>query len=111
MGAPKGSSGDLITKTLGKAALFVISSGTSEIKTGGKYGDETLADSLFPSQVNGLFTDRNNTRAQMDKDAAARTAELAPPPPPDLGDTLLKRAGRNLTTGQGRRGSFLTGYK
>ena len=94
-----------------RAFLAASTLGTSEIKTGGgQYGDETVADSLFPKTINDLALD--------DRTAARKAADEANQPKPvgpgaDLADQLLSGSAANtqlrLKTKQGRRSTFLTG--
>lgn len=116
MGAPmQGTEAEKAKKTnadLKRAFLFASTLGTSEIKTGaGEYGDETLADSIFPKTVNNLMLDdREAARKATDK---AKADMAAPPNEPDLADRLLQgtAAGALLKqkTKTGRKSAFLLG--
>lgn len=95
-----------------RAFLAASTLGTSEIKTGGgEYGDETVADSLFPKSINDLALDeRTDARKATD---AAKLAAAQPGPVPDLADKLLQGSSSNSLlrqqTRQGRRSTFLSG--
>ena len=104
------------TALLKRGALAVLTSGTSEIQTGGgAYGDETLADTLFPKGINDwALDDRRNARQGKDAADAAEKAALdagKPPPPMDFTDETLRAARSSallrMATGRGRAGSFL----
>ena len=104
------------TRTPGRALLAVLTSGTSEIKTGaGEYGDETVADALFPKEINNFLLDREASRNTIDATRAGEIAlgATAPRAAPDLADKLLQRAGatslERQQSKQGRRSAFLTG--
>ncbi len=111
-GDTKDYSGDDAKRVL----LGFATSGTSEIKTGGgQYGDETVADSLFPKTVNDwALEDRQAGRQGVDAakqtevDQAATAAALQP----DAADAALKAARRQgamrLMSGNGRKSSFIT---
>lgn len=111
---PTGSNGQAVGNNAGRVLLAAASSGTSEIKTGGgQYGDETVADSLFPKTVNDAVdvqrtADRKSTdaRSQLISDAAN------PGPAPDLADKLLSRAGApslmRQKAKQGRQSTFIS---
>jgi hypothetical protein len=101
---------------LQRGLLAVMTSGTSEIKTGaGEYQDETVADSLFPKTVNNMMSgDREDARKATDLAKTATADAANPGPAPDLADKLLARAGadslRTQKTKQGRKSTFLSGY-
>lgn len=109
MGAPTGPS-DFRSK-FKRMALAVSTLGTSEIKTGGgQYGDETVADSLFPKTINDAMSDdRTAARKAADEANKPKPAALAP----DMADQLLAGTAANgqlrLKAKQGRRSTFLTG--
>ena len=102
--------------TPGSFFLSMLTSGTSQIQTGaGEYGDETVADALFPKEINNFLLDREASRNTID---ATRAGELAlgataPKATPDLADKLIQRAGatslERQQSKQGRRSAFLTG--
>lgn len=110
MGAPKNAAeaekAKRTERDLLRAGLAISSLGTSEIKTGGgEYGDETLADSLFPKSINNwALADREEARRKVDADKAAMSA---PPRAPDLADKLLEKAPRGTKTG--RKSTFISG--
>lgn len=118
MGAPPKASEKEAADTLAKAkktnadikrAFLAISTlGTSEIKTGGgEYGDETVADSLFPKTINDMALDeRTEARRQTE---IAKAAAAQPKPPPDLASELLQGVGPDGRRKQGRRSTFLSG--
>lgn len=127
MGAPRSATPEEAAKSAAKAkktnadikrAFLAISTlGTSEIKTGaGEYGDETLADSLFPKEINNLMLDeRSEARKAADAAKAAEADKLRPGPPPDATAELIRQAGaasllRQRSKG-GRRSTFLSGGK
>lgn len=94
-----------------RVALGISTLGTSEIKTGGgEYGDETLADSLFPRGINDWASGRNESRKAID---AERAAMNAPARKGDLADELLAGAAgqQQLRAGarRGRRSTFISG--
>lgn len=95
-----------------RAFLAASTLGTSEIQTGGgEYGDEVLADSLFPKSINDFALDeRSEKRRQAE---LAKSAIAKPPPTPDLADQLLQGKGSSALlrqkTKQGRRSTFLGG--
>lgn len=111
MGAPRGSSEEEKAKNtnadIKRAFLAASTLGLSEIKTGGgEYGDETVADSLFPKTINDLMSD-DRTAARKATDAA-KNAMVAPSRAPDLADKLLAGAGapgKKL----GRKSTFISG--
>ena len=101
-----------------KRALLAISTlGTSEIRTGGgEYGDETVADALFPKEINNLMLDdRADARKAADAAKAAELDKLKPGPPPDLTAELIQKSGGEALLRQrargGRRSTFLSGGK
>lgn len=104
-------------KDLKRGVLAVMTSGTSEIKTGaGQYGDETVADSLFPKTVNDwALEDRQAGRNSTDAAAKAEVGKAAAlaANAPDLTDALLKKSMKDSTnrlkSAQGRKSTFLTG--
>lgn len=121
MGTPMRASEQQSADTLGKAkktnadikrAFLAISTlGTSEIKTGGgEYGDETVADALFPKTINDMALDeRTEARKQTE---IAKAAALQPKKAPDIADQLLGAGANSLLrqkTKQGRRSTFLGG--
>lgn len=96
---------------LKRAFLAFSTLGTSEIKTGaGQYGDETLADSLFPKTINDMALDER-TEARKAADEANKPKPVGPGP--DLADKLLAGAAGNSLqrqqTKKGRRSTFLAG--
>lgn len=103
-------------KDFKRGLLGAISLGTSEIKTGaGEYGDETLADALFPKTVNN-WLDEGREASRRGKDAAQKalvdSAATQAALQPDAADAAIatKRAGAlRLMTGRSRKNSFLTG--
>jgi hypothetical protein len=106
--------------TFKRGALAILTSGTSEMKTGGGvYGDETVADSLFPKGVNDVALDeRANARAGVDAKAAAEKAQLEadkPGPAPDFTDETLSAARRSsklrASMAYGRAATFSSGVK
>lgn len=102
-------------RTLKRSLLGILTMGTSEIKTGGgAYGDEVLADSLFPKTINDfLLDDRADARKATDAKKAAELAKYQPGPAPDLATKLVQEAGGNAklrqATKSGRRSTFLSG--
>lgn len=108
------NSGQDVGGVLKQGFLGMATAGTSGIKTGGgKYGDETAADSLFPSFINDWASD-DRTNARKGKDAADQAAKdqldaNKPTLAPDLTDQVIQSARKRSTTGLGRRGTFLTG--
>ncbi len=107
--------GNNFGKQLGRTALGALTFGTSEAKTGaGQYGDETIADSLFPKTINdAALGDRQEARAATDAAAKAEADAANPGPAPDLADKILSagltRSLQQQQSKQGRRSSFLTG--
>lgn len=101
-------------RTARRGALGFLSMGTSEIKTGsGEHGDETLADALFPKNVNNfLDPDREDNRARLEAEREAELERQKPKPGPDETDKAVQRARRGgqlrLLTQRGRRNSFLS---
>ncbi len=93
-------------KDFKRGLLAFATSGTSEIKTGGgQYGDETVADSLFPKTVNDwALEDRAAGRAGKDAatqtliDKAASEAALSPDGT-DAAVTAAKRQGATRNHG------------
>jgi hypothetical protein len=100
---------------LKRGLLAALTVGTSEIKTGsGEYGDETVADALFPKEVNNiLLDDREKARRVTDAAKADAAKKAQPGPVPDLADKLLQRAGAQDLMRQkakaGRKSTFLSG--
>lgn len=101
-----------------RGALAVLTSGTSEIQTGGGANkDETVADTLFPKPINDwALQDREKNRDKVAADAeAAKKAldEERPVVAPDLTDKLVSDARKaqmlRLLSGRGRASTFLTG--
>jgi hypothetical protein len=96
--------------------LSILTAGTSEIKTGGGlYGDETVADTLFPKAINDVaLTDRANARKATDKAEADKKDALynsKPPPVVDLSDVATKTRKNEqllkmLRSSSGRSGTF-----
>ena len=106
---------DDFAKDFKRGFLALVTSGTSEIKTGGgEYGDETVADSLFPKQINNwALQDREQGRKATDAAAKESERKMNPGPAPDATDKLIKQANdqaaQRLQTKQGRRSAFLSG--
>lgn len=90
--------------------LGVLTSGTSEIKTGaGEYGDETVADSIFPKTINNLGLDEREINRQRADRAKRDGADSYSTPAPDLTDELIRKrasAGSLLAGSSGRRGTM-----
>lgn len=103
-----------------RGILSLLTAGTSEWGTGGgEYGDETVADTIFPKFINDAMLDER-TKARADKDAAveAEKAEIEAEKPkaaPDLTDGLLGEARKaqmlRQKSGAGRGSTFLSGPK
>lgn len=98
--------------------LSLLTAGTSEVKTGtGQYGDETLADTLFPKVFNDMAQpDRQAARQAKDAADAAAKAKIdaeKPPPTVDLTDMALSAARKSARlrqmTGYGRSATFSNG--
>lgn len=114
MGATK-QGWDQVGSMSKRILLGIATSGTSEIKTGGgQYGDETVADSLFPKTVNNaLLDERQGARAAKDAatqrlvDQAATNAALAPDALDAANGVARRQGARRLLQGAGRRNSFL----
>lgn len=79
-----------------RAGLAILTSGTSEIRTGGgAYGDETVADTLFPKAINDWALEgRATDRGMKDVEASLAKAKLdeEKPGPMDLTDETLSTA-------------------
>lgn len=104
---------DTSTDGLRRGVIAALTVGTSEIKTGGgEYGDETLADSIFPKTINDM-NNQERQQSRMNTDMAKAKAldtqkrALVEPDPTDV-YTRRAAAGR-LMSGNGRKSSFLTG--
>lgn len=86
-----------------RVMLGILTSGTSEIKTGsGEYGDETVADSIFPKAINNLAMDErsvNRLQADSAKQKAAAKAGLDAAPTDITDDIIRKAAARTMLRG------------
>lgn len=109
---------DRAWRDIKRGGLAVLTGGTSEIKTGGgANGDETVADTLFPTKINDLLLeDRTDARKKTAEEAAAEEAALDAAKPtltPDLTDETIAKSKRAQAlrgmTGRGRSSTFLTG--
>ena len=94
--------------------LALSTFGTSEIKTGGgEYGDETVADAIFPKTINDIALGRIESRKLIDAQRQAELDAANPGPGPDLADKLVAGAGgrtaARLGQKRGRRSTFLGG--
>ena len=113
--AQRDNAGNRTATDFKRGLLAVLTLGTSEIKTGaGANGDEVLADSLFPKEINNfLLDDREAERKYKETAATQAAAKAMPGPVPDLADQLLQRAGSSSLlrqqTRQGRKSTFLSG--
>ena len=111
----EGKATDNMASSFKQGLLGALTASTSQLKTGaGEYGDETLADSMFPKTINNMMSDdRENARKTTDAKTKADAIADTPGPAPDMADKLLKRAGADsLLRGkakQGRRSAFLGG--
>lgn len=104
------------SQNFGRSVLGALTFGTSNAQTGGgQYGDETVADSLFPKGINdAALGDRQEARGAADKskqaliDKASTDAALQP----DGADRALAASRRQgamrLMTGRSRSNSFIT---